>query len=71
MPQIKKRAPTAYNFLTKDKELREQIKREHPDWKNGDILSEYSRLWYPCQTTNEIKARTGTKQNDLGVSPGI
>ena len=45
MPQIKKRAPTAYNFLTKDKELREQIKREHPDWKNGDILSEYSRLW--------------------------
>lgn len=45
MPQIKKRAPTAYNFLTKDKELREQIKRDHPDWKNGDILSEYSRFW--------------------------
>jgi hypothetical protein len=40
-----KRAPTAYNFLTKDKELRQKIKDEHPDWNHTDIMAEYARLW--------------------------
>ena len=40
-----KRSPSAYNFLTKDKELRESIKRDHPEWVQTHMLTEYSRLW--------------------------
>lgn len=42
---IKKRSPTAYNFLTKDKQLREELKRTNPEWKQPEMLAEYSRLW--------------------------
>ena len=45
MPQIKKRSPTAYNFLTKDKELRAHMLRENPEWKQPQVMAEYSRLW--------------------------
>ena len=42
---MKKRSPTAYNFLTKDKELRAQMLRENPEWKQPQVMAEYSRLW--------------------------
>lgn len=50
-----KRAPTAYNFLTKDKELRQKIKDEHPDWNHTDIMAEYARLWKTEWTDEQRK----------------
>ena len=45
MTQVKKRSPSAYNFLVKDQELRQTIKDEHPDWKHPQVMAEFSRLW--------------------------
>ena len=45
MTQVKKRSPTAYNFLVKDQALRQTIKDEHPDWKHPQVMAEFSRLW--------------------------
>ena len=45
MTQVKKRSPSAYNFLVKDQELRQTIKEQHPDWKHPQVMAEFSRLW--------------------------
>ena len=50
-----KRAPTAYNFLTKDKELRQKLKDEHPEWNHTDIMAEYARLWKTEWTDEQRK----------------
>ena len=50
-----KRAPTAYNFLTKDKDLRTKMKSDHPDWTQNDIMEEYGRLWK--EMSNEDKQK--------------
>ena len=40
-----KRSPTAYNFVTKDKELKEKLRLEHPDWTHPQYMAEFGRLW--------------------------
>ena len=50
-----KRAPTAYNFLTKDKELRQKLKDQHPEWNHTDIMAEYARLWKTEWTDEQRK----------------
>jgi hypothetical protein len=55
MPKIMKRSPTAYNFLTKDKELRTRLISENPEWKQTDVMSEYSRLWNSWDATDKQK----------------
>lgn len=43
--KIKKRSPTAYNFLVKDQVLRKTIKEQNPDWTHPQVMAEFSRLW--------------------------
>lgn len=42
---MSKRAPSAYNFLTKDKELRSQLLKENPEWSQSDLMVKYGELW--------------------------
>ena len=40
-----KRPLSAYNYFTKDQDLRNQIKTDHKDWSNSQIMSHIGELW--------------------------
>ena len=42
---MNKRPPTAYNFVTKDSELKDRLRGEHPEWSHQNMMSECARLW--------------------------
>jgi len=42
---MSKRSPTAYNFVSKDKELKQKLRLENPTWNQSEFMAEFGRLW--------------------------
>ena len=50
---MSKRPLSAYNYFTKDTELREKIKNENPDWSNSKIMAHLGELWRDMDDTSK------------------